>query len=57
MPVRRRKQSDRLADVNVAVGGLAEGDDARVQTVDQRAQGKEVEGALVTDIQTSAHFV
>ena len=35
------------ADVNVAVGGLAEGDDARVQTVDQR----------VTDIQTSAHFV
>jgi hypothetical protein len=28
------------ADMDLALGGLAEGDDARVETMDQRAQGE-----------------
>ena len=34
------------ADVDLALGGLAEGDDARVQAMDQRAQRHQVQRAL-----------
>jgi hypothetical protein len=34
------------ADMDVAVGGLAEGDDTRVETVHEGAEREEVEGAV-----------
>ena len=39
------------AHVDRALGGLAEGDHPRVQAVDERAQGQEVQGAVRTDVQ------
>ena len=45
------------ADVDVALRGLAERDDARVQTVDQRAERQEIEGAVLPDIQTVSSFI
>ena len=63
MPVFSRKQSDEVggdvefaaADVDVAVGGLAERDDARIEAMDQRAQGQEIQGAVRTNVQTVFH--
>ena len=63
MPVCRRKQSARLAatvelaaaDVDLALGRLAERDDARVEAMDQGAEGHEVQRAARTDIQTIFH--
>jgi hypothetical protein len=59
MPVFRRKQSDRLAatielaaaDVDVALGRLAERDDARIQAVDERAEGQEIQRAFLRNVQ------
>ena len=44
------------ADVDLALGGLAEGDDAGVQTVHQCAQGNEIQRGIRTDVQTMTHF-
>ena len=63
MPVCRRKQSARLAahvelaaaDVDLAFGRLAEGDDAGVETMDQSAEGHKIQRALFGDIQAMFH--
>jgi hypothetical protein len=47
------------ADVDLAFGRLAERDDARVQTIHQRAQREEIQRAVLTNIQasdSSIHF-
>ena len=43
------------ADMDFALAGLAEGDDARVKAVDQRAQGHQVKRATWRDIQAIFH--
>ena len=63
MPVFRPKQSDRLAahvelaaaHVDPALGRLAEGDDAGVEPVDERAEGQEIQRAVGTDVQAVFH--
>jgi hypothetical protein len=45
------------ADVDVAVGCLAERDDARIQAVDERAEGQEIQRAFLRNVQTSFHCV
>ena len=60
MPVSRPKQSARFAatvelaaaDVDLALGGLAERDDARIQAVDQRAERQEIQRAVLGNVQT-----
>jgi hypothetical protein len=41
--------------MDLAMRRLAEWDDARVKTVDQCAERQKIQGALLLDIQTSAH--
>ena len=43
------------ADVDLALGGLAEGDDARVEAMHQRAEGHQIQRAILRDIQTMIH--
>ena len=43
------------ADVDLALGRLAERDDARVQAVDEGAEGHKVQRATLTDIQAMLH--
>ena len=43
------------ADVDLALGGLAERDDARIEAMDQGAEGHEVQRAIRTDVQTILH--
>ena len=43
------------ADVNIAMSRLAEGDDPWIETMDEGAEGKEVQRASRTDIQTIFH--
>ena len=45
------------ADVDVALGGLAERDDAGIETMDQGAEGQEVQRAFFGDVQTIFHSV
>ena len=42
------------ADVDLALGRLAEGDDARVEPVDQGAEGHKVQRPILRDIQSYA---
>ena len=44
------------ADVDLALGGLAEGDDSRVQTMHKGAQGNKIQPAVRTNIQTVIHI-
>jgi hypothetical protein len=43
--------------VNLALGGLAEGDDSRVQAMDEGSNGYEIQSTLLTDIQTIFHYL
>ena len=43
------------ADMDVAMGRLAEGDDAGIEAMDQGAKGEEIEGAVRADIQAVFH--
>ena len=43
------------ADVDLALGGLAEGDDARVEPMDQGAEGHEVQRPTLRDVQAMLH--
>ena len=45
------------ADVDLAFGGFAEGNDAGVQPMDQRAQRNEVEASAVRNIQSVFHVL
>ena len=45
------------ADMDVAVGGLAERDDARIEAVDERAERQEIQRAFFRNVQTFAHGV
>jgi hypothetical protein len=51
----RRAVEFAAADMDVAVRGFAERDDAGIKTVDERAEGKEVERAGFTDVQAVFH--
>ena len=44
------------ADMNLALGGLAEGDDAWVQTMNQGAQGHQVQSASRRDLKRKTHI-
>ena len=63
MPVCKPKQSARLAahvelaaaDVDLALGRLAERDDARVEAVHQRAERHEIERAVLPNIEAVIH--
>ena len=41
------------ADVDLALGGLAEGDDARIEAMDQRAQREQVQRAAGWNVETA----
>jgi hypothetical protein len=41
--------------VDQAGGGFTERDDARVETVHQRAEGKEIQGASAFDVESVVH--
>ncbi len=43
------------ADVDLAFSRLAERDDPRIEAVDKRAEGDEIQRAFLTDIQTVLH--
>jgi len=43
-------------DVDLAFGGLAEGDDSGVEAMDERAEGEEVEVGLWRDVEWIAHI-
>ena len=45
------------ADVDLALGRLAEGNDARIEAMDQRAQGEKIQCAFWFDIQSVFHWV
>ena len=45
------------ADVDVALGRLAKRDDARIEAVDERAEGQEIQRAIFGNVQTFAHDV
>ena len=45
------------ADVDVAVGGFPEGNDSGIETMDQCAEGQEVQGAVRTDVQAVFHWL
>ena len=45
------------ADVDLALGGLAERDDAGIEAMDQRAEGQKVQRAFFGDVQTIFHSI
>ena len=45
------------ADMDLAFGGLAEGNDAWIEAVDERAEREEIERASWANIQTVVHGV
>ena len=44
------------ADVDLALGGLAEGDDSRIEAMNQGAERQEIQGAFLSNIETIFHL-